>query len=409
VTSSADDFEVAVIGAGQAGLATSYYLTQAGVDHVVLEAGRVAETWRSRRWDSFRLVTPNSITKLPGAEYDGPEPDGFMHRDELLERFERWVESFGPTLLEETRVTALEPAPDGGWVLTLDEREVRARAVVVATGAYQSAHRPPGADALPARIYQLVAEEYRNPDGLPPGSVLIVGSGQTGCQLTEELRESGRTVLLSCGRCPWFPRRLDGRDTMLWQIDSGWVERTPDTLPSPAARLMANPQVTGHGGGRDLNYRTLHADGVELLGRFAGAEGSTLRFADDLGASVDFGDARWADMRTSIDAYCSRAGVQRPAYPDVEPLRVKTRTAVDLVREGVGSVIWTTGYRPDYRWIRAPVVDEMGFPVQVDGRANVAGLYFVGVHWLRKLKSAILYGVGEDAHVVVDHIVGART
>src|SRR4029078_12861702 len=158
----------------------------------------------------------------------------------------------------------------------------------------------------------------------------------------------------------------------------------------------ANPQVTGSEVERTLNCRALHADGVELLGRFAGAEDSTLRFADDLGASVDFGDARWAELRTFIDAYCSRAGVQRPAYPDVEPLRVKTRTAVELVHEGVGSVIWTTGYRPDYRWIRAPVVDEMGFPVQVDGRANGAGLYFVGVHWLRKLNSATLSRVGEE-------------
>jgi putative flavoprotein involved in K+ transport len=331
-----------------------------------------------------------------------------MHRDELVDHFERWVESFGPTLLEETKVSSLEAAPAGGWVLTLEDRELRARAVVVATGAYQSAHRPQGAETLPRRIYQLLAEEYRNPDALPPGSVLIVGSGQTGCQLAEELHEAGRTVFLSCGRCPWFPRRLDGRDTMLWQIDAGWTERTPDSMPSPAARLMGNPQVTGHGGGRDLNYRTLHTAGVELLGRFAGAEGATLRFADDLAASVDFGDARWADMRNFIDAYCIRAGRQRPAYPDVEPLRLKTRTELDLVREGVGSLIWTTGYRPDYRWVKAPVFDEMGFPIQFDGRANAPGLYFVGVHWLRKLKSAILYGVGEDAQVVAEHIAGVR-
>ena len=196
---------------------------------------------------------------------------------------------------------------------------------------------------------------------------------------------------------------------MLWQVDAGWTERTPDTMPSPAARLMGNPQVTGHGGGRDLNYRTLHARGVELLGRFAGADGTSLHFADDLAASVDFGDARWADLRNFIDAYCVRAGVRKPAYPDVEPLRIKTRTDLDLLREGIGSVIWTTGYRPDYRWVNAPVFDEMGFPIQVDGRAHAPGLYFVGVHWLRKLKSAILYGTGEDAQVVAEHIAGERS
>jgi putative flavoprotein involved in K+ transport len=191
-------------------------------------------------------------------------------------------------------------------------------------------------------------------------------------------------------------------------IESGFMDRTPDKLPSPAARLVGNPQLSGHRGGHDLNYRTLRESGVELLGRFAGAEGSTVHFADDLAASVDFGDARWADVRGFIDACCEKSGMPRPAYDIPPPMRIKTRTELDLAREGITTVIWTSGYRPQYDWVRFPVFDEMGFPIQVDGRTSVPGLYFVGVHWMRKNKSAILYGVGEDAEVVARQIVESR-
>jgi putative flavoprotein involved in K+ transport len=222
------------------------------------------------------------------------------------------------------------------------------------------------------------------------------------------LHEAGRRVFLACGRCPWVPRRLEGRDIIWWFKESGFVERTPDMLPSPTARLLGNPQTTGHDGGRDLNFRTLHAAGVELLGRFLGAEGSTLHFADDLAASVDFGDARWADIRGWFDRYCAVTGTPTPDYLIPRPMRIKTRTEVDVAREGIGTVIWTSGYRPEYGWVRFPIFDEMGFPIQVDGRTSVPGLYFVGVHWMRKNKSAILYGVGEDAEILARHIVGKR-
>jgi putative flavoprotein involved in K+ transport len=354
-------------------------------------------------------VTPNSTVVLPGATYSGPDPDGFMTLEELISHFETWAESFRPPVLEETQVSQLEPDPGGGWTLRLEGRDLQARSVVVATGSYQKAHQPKVADTLPTNVQQLFAEEYKNPDRLPPGAVLIVGSGQTGCQLAEELREAGRTVFLSCGRCPWFPRRADdGRDSVLWMNESGFVDRTPDVLPSPAARLVGNPQTSGHRGGHDLHFRTLHAIGVELLGRYAGAEGSTIHFADDLAASVDFGDAKWAELRVYMDAYCKRVGKAPPRFPPVEPMRIKTRAEVDLIREGVGSVIWTAGFRPDYGWVKAKVFDDMGFPIQVDGRTTAPGLYFVGVHWMRKQKSAILYGVGEDAQVVAEQITGVR-
>jgi putative flavoprotein involved in K+ transport len=403
-----ESVDVAVVGAGQAGLATSWCLKQAGVEHVVFEAGTVAETWRTRRWDSFCLVTPNWAVRLPGAAYTGPDPDGFMQLPELIAFFESWAASFTPPVQEKTNVSSLEADSGGHFVLTLPSGKLRARNVVVASGAYQKAHRPAGAEALPKTIHQVLAEDYRNPDALPPGKVLIVGSGQTGCQLAEELHEAGRRVFLSCGRCPWAPRTIDGRDLIWWFIESGFADRTADTLPSPAARLIGNPQVSGHDGGHDLNFRTLDSLGVELVGRFLGAEGSTLRFADDLAASVDFGDARYAEIRGFMDNLCIRTGMPKPSYDIPAPMRIKTRTELDVVREDIGTVIWTSGYRAQYDWVRFPVFDDMGFPRQVDGRTEVPGLYFVGVHWMRKNKSAILHGVGEDAEIVARHIVENR-
>jgi putative flavoprotein involved in K+ transport len=399
---------VAIIGGGQAGLATSWYLTQAKVDHVVLESGRVAETWRSRRWDSFCLVTPNQFIHLPGAKYDGPDPDGFMPLAEIVDYFQSWADSFDAPVGGNSRVTKLE-ADGAGFLLTLSSGTIKARTVVVATGAYQRAHRPAGAESLPRDVVQLLAEEFTNPAALPPGAVLVVGSGQTGCQLAEELHESGRKVFLACGRCFWVPRRMEGHDAVWWMADSGFMDRTPDKLPSPEARLLGNPQATGHDGGRDLNYRVLHDKGVELLGRYAGADGSKLRFGDDLAASVDFGDARLTDFLKFIEASCAAKGTIAPGYQMPPPLRIKTRTQLDIARDHIGAVIWTSGYRPDYGWVKFPVFDGMGFPLQVDGRSTVAGLYFMGVHWMRKNKSPILYGVGEDAEVVARQIVESRS
>jgi putative flavoprotein involved in K+ transport len=399
--------DVAIVGAGQAGLATSWYLQQANIDHVVLESGRVAETWRTRRWDSFCLVTPNWSVMLPGATYAGRDPNGFMPLAELVDYFKSWADSFEAPVETNSRVEAVE-ADGERFVLSLPSGELSARRVVVASGAYQRAHRPAGSEQLPQGVHQILAEEYRNPDSLPPGAVLVVGSGQTGCQLAEEMAQSGRRVFLACGRCGWLPRRMGGHDTMWWALESGFLDRTPDRLPSPAARLMCNPSWSGHDGGRDLHLRTLHRAGVELLGRFVGSSDGVLRFADDLAASADFGDARWADFRGFTDAYCARTGTQQPDYDIPAPLRIKTRLELDPSRDGICAVIWTTGYRPEYGFVRLPAFDELGFPVQVDGQTSVPGLYFVGVHWMRKFKSPILCGVGEDAEVVARHIVQAR-
>jgi putative flavoprotein involved in K+ transport len=326
---------------------------------------------------------------------------------ELVDHFQTWAASFDAPVEENSPVRSLV-GDNGGFLLSMPSGTLKARTVVIATGGYQRPHRPAGGELLPKNVMQLFAEEYTNPDAVQPGAVLVVGSGQTGCQLAEELFQSGRKVFLACGRCVWVPRRLQGHDIVWWLIESGFMDRTPDKLPSPAARLLGNPQATGHDGGRDLNFRVLNKMGVELLGRFVGAEGSEIHFADDVAASVDFGDARLVDLLKFVEADCAAKGIDSPTFEMPPPLRVNTRTRLDVERDRIGTVIWTSGYRPDYGWVKFPVFDEMGFPVQIDGRTNVPGLYFMGVHWMRKNKSAILYGVGEDAEVVARQIVEER-
>jgi putative flavoprotein involved in K+ transport len=398
--------DVAIVGAGQAGLATSWFLQQANVDHVILEAGRVAETWRSRRWDSFCLVTPNWSVALPGGTYGGPDPDGFMGRGELVDHFRHWADSFQAPVQERCSVTALDA--DGECLrLTTSDGTVEARTVVVASGGYQRAHLPAHADQMPAGVVQILAEDYRNPDTVPPGSVLIVGGGQTGCQMAEELHEAGRKVFLSCGRCLSAPRRMGGKDLVWWILESGFWDRTPDQLPSPAARFLGNPQATGHRGGYDLNYRTLHTLGVELVGRYVGADAGTIHFSADLSDIIDAGDAMSAYFKTWVDALCEKRGLASD-WVIPPPMRIEARTELDITRDGISTVIWTSGYRPAYGWVHFPVFDDMGFPIQVDGRSSVPGLYFMGVHFQRKAQSAVLYGVGEDAELVAADIVKNR-
>src|SRR5215470_4800064 len=252
--------QVVVIGAGQAGLAVSRHLTGAAVPHIILERSRVAQTWRGR-WDSFCLVTPNWTMALPGMPYEGDEPDGFYPRDEIVGYLERYAASFGAPVQEGVEVTSLEPGAGRALRLRTSIGDMQAEHVVLATGAYQRPHRPPAAVECPAGVLVIDAEQYTNPSALPPGRVLVVGSGQTGCQLAEDLALAGRDVVLACGRAPWTPRELDGRDIVTWLEQTSWFDTPLNALPSPAARLVANLQLSGRDGGHDLNYRVLQRIG----------------------------------------------------------------------------------------------------------------------------------------------------
>jgi putative flavoprotein involved in K+ transport len=393
-----------IIGGGQAGLSASRELAQAGVEHVVLERGRVGQSWRGR-WDSFCLVTPNWSVQLPGHPYDGPDPDGFMPRDELVRYLEGYATAIDAPLRQGVEVSSLTPQPDGDFALATSAGDILASNVVLSTGAYQRAHRPAGAATLPADLVQIDAEDYRNPEELPPGQVLVVGSGQSGCQIAEELHRAGRDVFLACGRAGWGPRRMGGHDLVWWLHVAGDLDDRADELPNPAARRAANLQASGQGGGHDLHYRTLQRMGVTLLGHFLGAEGRQGRFAPDLAESVAFGDQRNGKLMDGFRKAAARLGLPEPEIPDPEPIDVDTPEQVDL--SGLGAVVFAGGFRPDYSsWVHCPgAFDQLGFPIHEEGASTVTpGLYFVGVHFLRKRKSSLLIGVGEDAAVVAEQI-----
>lgn len=392
-----------IVGAGQAGLAASYELTQRGVDHVVLERDRIGAAWASR-WDSFCLVTPNWSVQLPGYPYDGNDPDGFMPRDDIVAYLERYAAHFDCPIRAGAEVAAVRKADGSGFEIDLTNETLHARNLIVATGAYQKPLVPKGIDALPDGIVTMDISGFTNVDALPAGKVLIIGSGQTGCQIAEELYEDGREVVLACGRAPWAPRRVGDKDLMWWLLESGFMDVDATTLPD-AARLFANVLATGHGGGHDLHYRTLEALGVTLAGRFHGVENGQAHFASDLRDSVSWGDERYLQLREYFWDFATRQGLPEPSMANPEPFDTAGPDKIDL--DDFGAVLYTSGFRPNYTsWLPWPdAFDDGGFPVQKEGASlAVDGLYFVGLHFMRKRKSALLCGVGEDAGVVADAV-----
>jgi putative flavoprotein involved in K+ transport len=398
----AESTAVAIVGAGQAGLATSCELAKAGVEHVVLERGRIGQTWRDR-WDSFCLVTPNWFILLPDGVYDGPDPDGFMPRDEIVGYLEGYASDVNSPVRENVEVSSIS-RQGPRFALQTSTGDLEADAVVLATGAYQRPHRP-AAETLPAGLFQIDVGEYRNEQALPPGRVLVVGSGQSGCQITEELHEAGRDVVLACGRAPWTSRRFGGRDVVWWAFETGFLDAPVTSLPAPEARLFANVLTTGHDGGRDLHLRTLQARGVTLAGHFLGASDGRVNFAADLEESVAWGDERYLQFKGLVDKLVSERGLEPPGLDEPEPFRA--HAPAELALSDFGAVIFAGGFRPDYgSWLPWPdAFDEHGFPIHEDGASTVVpGLYFVGVHFLRKRKSSLLGGVGEDAALVAGRI-----
>jgi putative flavoprotein involved in K+ transport len=396
--------DCAVIGAGQAGLATSHHLGRLGVEHVVLERGRVGETWRTARWDSFHLNTPNWCTDLPGRSVSEEDPDAFAPLADVIGLLEAYADEISAPV-RSADVTALRSETDG-FTLQLADDTLSTRTVVVATGAFQQPLAVAEAADLPGDVVRMHTSAYRHPGELPEGGVLVVGSGQSGCEIGLELLETGRDVHLAVGRCGWFPRRYRGRELMRWMVDAGATEDTPEVFPTPAARLAGNVAVSGSRGGRDCNALVLEQAGARLYGRFEGFESGNAVFADDLENSLEFGRAFERNLARRFDEWAASVALELPpAAPEPErPRRDHDPTRLALAREGVASVLWAGGYRPAFSWIDLPIFDALEFPHASRGVTAVPGLAFVGLPWLHTRKSPLLLGVGEDAGHVAEAV-----
>lgn len=410
------EVDTLVIGAGQAGLATSYWLSRAGVEHHLLERRpELGGAWQDR-WDSFYLNTPNFSFLLPELTYDGPEPDAFLPRDEVIGLFRNYAARINAPVQLGTEVTRVSAA-NGGFAVETNHGGWQARNVVLANGAFQLPRIPPAAAALPGHIRQLHSHDYRKPQQLPDGAVLVVGTGQSGGQITEDLLDAGREVHLSVSACPEAPRRYRGQDVFHWILqvnlhgpEYGINGLQSEQLPSPAARFMCNPLISGNGGGHGIHLRDLGRRGVRLHGRFEGTDDGVLVFSDDLPARLALVEAGFgARLGRLADAYIHAAGIDAPPTdpaPADNWLPADSGARLKLEAEGITSVIWCTGYGLDFSFLDIPVLDAWNYPRHSRGVTEVAGLYAVGLPWLTKHLSATLSVVGDDAEYVAAHIAG---
>jgi putative flavoprotein involved in K+ transport len=398
-----------VIGAGQAGLAMSWFLRRNGREHVLLDRrARVGGGWLDR-WDAFRLVSPNWTASFPEFRYDGPDPDGFMRRDEIAGRVAAYAQKISAPVVLQTEARRLAPRAGGGFRLETNQGTTEAREVIVATGGFHVPRIPASAAALPGRVFKLHSHDYRNERQLPPGAVLVVGSGQSGVQLVEELREAGRRVFLCVGTAGRVPRRYRGRDFFFWLRllaergdELGTPLPTAEKLPDPRRRLAGNPHLSGHGGGHDTDLRRLASEGTTLLGRLEAIDGERVRLAADLSANLAAADRFFDErFRALIDKAIERAGIDAPPDDRVpfefEPPSLRE---LNLAEAGVSTVLWTSGYRFDYGWIELPIFDSMGFPRQTRGVTEVPGLHFIGSLWQHNQGSATLFGVELEARAL---------
>ena len=399
MTAEARRIDVVVVGGGQAGLSVSHVLQERGVDHVVLERDTMVHDWLDRRWEAFTLVTPNFQCRLPGYAYDGDEPNGFMTRQQTVEFLHRYAATFHPPVEEGVEVTGVTRTADG-FLLRTTSGDIAAGQVVIATGGYHRPSIPALGARLPDAVTQVHSADYRGPQYLPDGAVLVVGSGQSGAQIAEDLHLAGRPVHLALGRAPRSARFYRGRDCIAWLEDMGVYDITVEQHASGLAkRESTNHYMTGRAGGHDIDLRAFALEGMRLFGRLTGVEGGRLTFAPTLTEYLDHADSVMESIKNDIDRYIERQGIDAPTearytpvwQPDAEP------QTLDLAAAGITSVVWATGFRADYRWVEVGVFDGRGYPTHRAGVTDVLGLYFLGLPWLTTWGSGRFAGIARDA------------
>lgn len=405
---AAERIHTLVIGGGQAGLTMSHRLKQRGLPHLVLERNRIAERWRSERWDGLRFQFPNWSVRLPDFAFPHRDPDGFSASNDILDYITAYAAFVAPPIRCGVEVTKLRRADNARFIAEISDGTIEADNVVVATGPYQRAVIPALRDSI--KLFQVHASRYANPEILPGGAVLVVGAGASGAQIAEELLRAGRRVYLSVGRHTRLPRRYRGRDLIWWLREMG-VDQTPVEMRGPS-RLL--PVISGAHGGDTIDFRRFAEQGVTLLGRIAAARDGVLEIAPDLADSLANGDATYAGFLDRADAHIEAAKLDMPQDPAARAVRpdpacvTEPLLSLDLGAHHITSVIWATGYGVDFGWIDIPVLNPQGEPVHRHGISQVPGLYFLGLQWLSRMSSSFLSGVGDDAAVLADHIA-ART
>jgi len=392
--------DVIIVGGGQAGLAMSRSLALRGIDHVVLERGRIGERWYSERWRSLNLLTTSAMSALPGLPYDGSEPDGFMPASAFARYLERYTRTMGPPVMSGVEVTVVEPAA-GGFRVSTTIGEWRSRAVVVATGACETPFRPAMAEALSTSVLQVSPTDYWEPGQLPEAGVLVVGASSTGAQLAEEIHASGRPVTLAVGDHTRVPRRYRGRDIYAWMETAGILDDPAlEGANLGAARRKPSLQLVGRPDNRDLDLGVLARLGVRLVGRLTGVDRAKASFADDLERTTKASHARMLRILERIDGYIDDHGLEEPAADPAARIPVLAAggpLTLDLRREGIRSVVWATGYVRRYPWLKAPVLDHRGEIVHRGGVTPLPGLYVIGLTFLRRRRSSFIDGCGLDA------------
>lgn len=395
-----------VIGAGQAGLAASACLTDVGIDHIILERGAVAERWRNERWASLKLLTPNWMTRLPGHVYEGSDPDGYMHKDEVTSFLTHYARRVGAPILSHAPVHAVTHNGTE-FRIESDAGTFHARAVIIATGACDHAAIPSWASRLSSRFEQVTTRDYFHADQIAPGGVLVVGASATGVQLAEEIRLAGREVTIAAGRHMAPPRTYRGRDIMEWLDVTGALSETRDPTVSNA-RTLHHPslQLVGSTPQRDISIGSLVKMDVRPISRVLGAEGGKLLLSGDLKSEIETADIRTKALLSQIDAYIQLAGLSAPAnHPIPQPGFVPDRhETMDLDRAGIRTIVWATGFRRDYAWLKVPVLNPQGEIRQEGGITTMPGLYTLGLPFMRRRNSAFIDGVGQDARDITNHL-----
>jgi putative flavoprotein involved in K+ transport len=400
-------YSVIIIGGGQAGLSVSYCLQYRGIDHLVLEQHQIAHAWRHQRWDSFCLVTPNWQCQLPGFPYPGNDPEGFMSRDAIVDYIEQYARHFNPPIKTGIKVERVKPGDGMAFAVVTNQGTFTADQVVVATGGYHTPKIPRMAERLPADIRQLHAAQYRNPEALPPGAVLVVGTGQSGCQIAEDLHLAGRKVHLCVGGAPRSPRRYRGKDVVEWLDQMGYYDLAIDDHPQKeTVRHKTNHYVTGRDGGREIDLRHFARQGMALHGRLRDIQGTQLTVANDLKENLDQADAVAESIKRTIDAYIDKHNIDAPLDPPYQPVwePEAVEAAIDYREAQITSVIWCMGYGLDLSWIDLPVFDGQGYPSHRRGVAAWPGLYFLGLPWLYTWGSARFSGIARDAEYLAEQV-----